>query len=105
MNIFTKLTHRLSIKLKHWWQRNFGHVYLTTHNWKGELRCFRFKAWFGKVNLVWICGGGLVCKLSPTGGDNINIHNKDMLGYGKPFGDWKWSYVPTTDNPQEGGQW
>ena len=39
------------------------------------------------------------------GGDIINVQNRDMRGYGKPFGDWKWSYEPTTDNPKKGGAW
>ena len=43
----------LRTRLTHWWQRNFGYVYLTETRWNGERRCFRFKARLGRVAFDW----------------------------------------------------
>lgn len=30
-----------TVRLRRWWQRNFGHVYLTETRWNGETACNR----------------------------------------------------------------
>lgn len=91
------------LRLRHWWQRNFGHVYLSETRGNGEIRCYRFKAWFGKVALCWWpCD--FVCRLSPNG-DIINHCWEKMRGFGKPYPGWKWSYEPVGSVIGKGGAW
>ena len=95
--------NRLPGIVKHWYQRNFGHVYLTQTKWNGQTVCWRFRARFGRIALCW-WATPFVCRLSPNG-DIINITDKCMRGYGNPFPGWKWSYEPTTENAMNGGAW
>lgn len=92
----------LRTRLTHWWQRNFGCVYLTETKWNGERQCFRFKARFGRIAFVWwACP--FVCLLA-NNGDVINLQQW-MRGFGMPFPGWRWSYEPTTVNVRNGGAW
>ena len=98
-----RILHNINRDIKHWWQRNFGHVFLTETRWKGELKCYRFKAWFGRINFSWWVDD-FICRLDKNGGDLI-VQNKSVEYSGKPYNGWKWSYIPTTDEVQEGGAW
>jgi len=95
---------KIIIWLKHWYQRNFGHVYVRDDKCKWYI----FKAKRGKIALNWftIIGTiGFICKL----GDNfkvLNNHNKEMKGYGEQYGSWTWSYdKPMFEECLIGGYW
>lgn len=93
--------------LRHWWQRNFGYVYLTEDTDAGSW--YRFKAKKGKVAFVWNTLRGaipFVCGLSADG-KVINCHDKKMSGYGKQYGKWCWTYLDGIDNLDipKGGYW
>lgn len=92
------------IKLKHWWQRNFGHVYL----WCGEngKPWYRFRARRGRVALVWtlIFGdSGFICRLNRDG--SVIIDDDYYAGYGKQYGSWVWDYEPKGECAGKGGFW
>lgn len=95
--------NHLLTTVKHWYQRNFGHVYLTQTKLGGQTECWRFRARFGRVALCW-WATPFVCRLSPNG-DIINIDCEWMRGYGEPYPGWKWSYEPTTNDIKNGGAW
>lgn len=94
---------RLLVTVRHWYQRNFGHVYLTQTKLGGQTECWRFRARFGRIALCW-WATPFVCRLSPNG-DIINIACEWMRGYGKPFLGWRWSYEPTSNDIKNGGAW
>ena len=86
-------------KLTHWWQRNFGYVYASANgkDW------YRFRAWFGRIALVWGFGIPFILRL----GDEhcLIITDKDLRGYGKPYSGWQWDYEPHGRCVGEGGAW
>ncbi len=92
-------------RLRHWWQRNFGHVYLTETRYDGSggRQCYRFKARFGRVNLCWWTGP-FICRLAEDG-KIVNSFGESMSGFGHPYPGWTWSYEPTTGDVKEGGAW
>lgn len=97
------------IKLRHWWQRNYGHVYLKDTSVLGNGIQYLFRARRGKVAFVWhiITGENIafICRLSPNGEVN-NIHSEAMSGYGKQYGGWRWSYEPfQPGEADKGGAW
>lgn len=85
-------------KLKHWWQRSFGYVYVTDRNWI----TYRFRCRFGRIALVW-GDAPFVCELSEDG--TIIITDKACAGYGKPYPHWTWDYTPPLAIVRRGGYW
>ena len=85
-------------KLRHWWQRNFGHVYASANG----IDWLRFRARLGRITLVW-------CELSFTvrlGNDRQLIITDDYLrAYGKPYDGWQWDYEPHGRFVGNGGAW
>lgn len=105
-----KTIHNIATRLRHWWQRNFGYVYLTKH-WAGDLfpsEHYRFAARFGKVALVWTTAFGdvpFICRLDEST-HTILIDGKVYPGYGKPWAGWTWSYeAPKNGDVKRGGYW
>lgn len=83
--------NRLFLRLRHWWQRNFGRVYasggLSNDGW------YSFRCRFGKIALVWTTFFGdiaFICGLRKDGA--VIILGKEYPGYLQPYGSWKWSY-------------
>lgn len=94
----------LKLRIKHWWQRNFGHVYL----WSGSERdpWYRFRARRGRVALVWSTifeDIGFVCRLREDGA--VVIDDDYYAGYGKQYGSWVWAYGPKGECAGKGGFW
>ena len=87
------------VKLCHWWQRNFGHVYASANgkNWH------RFGAWFGYIALKWSLGTPFIVRLADN--RRLTIANEDLPGYGKPYGGWQWDYEPHGHFVCDGGAW
>jgi hypothetical protein len=86
------------IKLRHWWQRNFGHVYASANgkDWH------RFGARLGCIALVWVDSPFIV----RLGEDHrLIITEKVLPGYGKPYGGWQWDYEPHGCFVGDGGAW
>ena len=86
------------IKLRHWWQRNFGRVYASTNNadW------YRFRARFGCIAFAW-CESPFVVRLDDD--HQLIIADKYFVGYGKPYGSWQWDYEPHGRVIGDGGVW
>lgn len=76
------------VKLRHWWQRNLGHVYASANgsDW------YRFRARFGYIALVWSLGTSFIVRLADD--RKLIIADEDLAGYGKPYGGWQWDYEP-----------
>ena len=95
-------------KLRHWWQRNFGHVYLKDTSVLGNGCQYLFRAKWGKVAMVWDGFGytiPFICRLAENG-EVQNVYNKTMSGYGKQYGGWRWSYEPfKPGEAYKGGAW
>lgn len=75
---------RMLEKLRRYWQRNFGYVFVTDDR-GGK---WRFKARRGKIALVWWATGAWVCSL------DLKDHLV-MTPHGKPWPGWTWSYEPS----------
>ena len=88
-----------------WYKRNFGYVYLRNAAQPDVL--WRFRARHGRVAFEW-CGGPFYCRLADNG-DVVNVHDKSMSGYGKPYPGWTWQYFYKVGFPLEnirtGGHW
>lgn len=87
------------VKLRHWWQRNFGHVYASANgsDW------YRFRARFGRIALAWSLGTPFIVRLADD--RRLIIANEDLFGYGKPYGPWQWDYEPHGCSVGDGGAW
>lgn len=95
--------------LKHWWQRNFGYVYLKDESVLGDGRQYRFRTKRGRVAFVWrIIDGTKIpffCRLAENGKVQ-NEHNEVMDGYGQQYGGWRWSYDEFQPGAyHKGGYW
>lgn len=94
-------------KLKHWWQRNFGWVYLTAPWAHDGGYCYAIRCRFGYISLGWERDRyelGTICKL--TSGGNIVITDKKCVHQGRFYNGWRWSYKPTPDvRIVDGGYW
>ena len=86
------------IKRRHWWQRNFGHIYASANgnDW------YRFRARFGCIALVWIFTPFIVRLADDR---RLIITDEDLSGYGKPYGGWQWDYEPHGRFVCDGGAW
>lgn len=86
------------VKLRHWWQRNFGHVYASPNgkDW------YRFRARLGCIALVWVASP-FVVRLADD--RSLVITEKGLPGYGKPYGGWRWDYEPHGCFVCDGGAW
>lgn len=101
--------HNIRTRLRHWWQRNFGYVYLKDMNVLGDGRQYLFRARHGRVALVWriITGDYIefICRLAKNG-EVQNAHDSSMRGYGKQYGGWVWQYEPFQPGRAiKGGAW
>lgn len=76
------------IKMRHWWQRNFGLVYASANG----IEWYRFSAWFGRIALVRDLGTPFLVRLGEN--HRLIITEKVLPGYGKPYGGWQWDYEP-----------
>ncbi len=88
--------------LKHWWQRNFGYVFLTDGSKEGAW--YRFRAKRGKVAFGWLMGTPFICRLAKDG--TVRIIDKSLMGCGQEYGEWGWAYldgIDTSDIPDGGG--
>ena len=87
------------IKLRHWWQRNFGYVYASANgkDWH------RFYTWFGYITLKWLLGTPFIVRLADD--HRLIIADEDLSGYGKPYGGWRWDYEPHGGFVDDGGEW
>ena len=79
---------QLIVELRHWWQRNFGHIYASPNgnDW------YRFSALFGYIALKWPLGMPFIVRLADD--RRLIIADEDLAGYGKPYGGWQWDYEP-----------
>lgn len=96
-------------KLRHWWQRNFGHVYLKDMSVLGDGYQYLCRAKRGRVAFVWHIADGIeipfVCRLAENG-EVQNVHNEVMSGYGEQYVGWRWSYEPfQPGEADKGGAW
>ena len=87
------------IKMRHWWQRNFGYVYASANgkDWH------RFSACFGHIALEWLLGAAFIVRLADD--HRLIIAEENLLGYGKPYGGWQWDYEPHGRVIGDGGAW
>ena len=87
------------IKMRHWWQRNFGQVYASANgkNWR------RYNARLGYITLHWLLGTPFILRLGDD--HRLIIADKDLRGYGKPYGGWQWDYEPHRCVASNGGAW
>ena len=92
-------TVTFKLRIKHWWQRNLGHVYLSENG----ATCYRFRTRKGYVALSW-CHYPFVCYLCPKTHQVISTL-KGTIGYQKPYGSWVWSYDPIGTVLGKGGEW
>lgn len=91
-------------KLRRWWQRNFGCVYLS----RDGIGWYKFRSRFGRVAFVWNTLLGeipFLCELDEETYLVLNRHDETMSGYGRPYGTWQWSYTPYGPVIGKGGFW
>ena len=87
------------IKLRHWRQRNFGHVYASANgkDW------YRFIALFGYIALKWWEVEPIVVRLADD--RKLIVVDEELPGYGKPYSGWQWDYEPHGRCVGDGGAW
>lgn len=94
----------IPLRLKHWWQRNFGHVWATRGG--SDDGWYKFRARFGKIALVWTTFYGdlsFICFISSD--HKVRIAGKEYPGYGQQYGWWHWDYEPHGKVLGKGGNW
>ena len=89
----------LMLRLRHWWQRNFGHVYVLDSI---QDKCFRVGTRFGCVAAFCPLGFPFPLRLGANG-ELLNT-KEWMFSYNKPIRpEWTWSYTPQKSDFEKGG--